>query len=994
MRRYVLLITALVVAAVFAMTYVNAVQTGGDTARDLRQAAPVYQPAEPPRVEIVKVVLITGDVVYVEKSAGGLRVASIEPADPKKLDQAFHIVKTGENIYVIPEGIDLAKFDISLFDVAHLARENYTNDKTYGVIVKTPPSHGIETLTSRIEELRDTDITATAIHDQLRMAALRFPNKKETIRKVYTEILTKYVERVWLDKKVRTNLHQSVPLIGAPKAWQLGYTGAGIKIAILDTGIDPNHPDFKFPNGTSKIVAAASFVPNENYYDGDGHGTHVASIAAGTGQASGGQYKGVAPDAKLLVGKVLSNSGTGQTSWIIQGIQWAVQNGAHVICMSLGGYTTSPYDPLAEAADWAVNNGVVVVVAAGNYGPQYFTIRTPGIAYNVITVGATDKQDVLAEFSSRGPTVDWRAKPEIVAPGVSIVAAVPGGGYAAYSGTSMATPHVAGAAAILRQRFPQMSPIDVKNLLLSTANILPGYDVYQQGAGRLNVSYAVTPAVFLRPAALNIRQSTTVTYRDIILVNMWNKQITVKFSVATYPQAPPKSFYIMNNTATIPAGGTARVVFVSNQTNPNIYRGVIYVLNASDNKPLAHGIFSAVQLYKLTVKKIAADGQPAAGNIIYVISNSTPAGPLINYTDSNGIATFHLPPGVYYLATQRFSSGRAYHIVQVVQLAGNTTVVLDERQTYEVKLTQNLAPTHKRVSTYVITPNYKTSFSTFVWYPSSMSDFISTPQPASVSYLLLPVDKTNPSQPEVVESDVLYMPVAFFPSVTTPKTLNPTYPMAIDTEFRTYATPKVGSFVLIRQFGQFTYKSDYYHLYHSFGFKLNMPKIVRTYVNSYWVNNPIQYADLLIRTEKASDLPNIATPWWSYRAVAPLKELYDKGVRNVKLYLTAQPEIREDEPYVYLYAGRLRGIEYHSRQRGALRGGGATYNTGSYTTYLDAKVKINNTGIPIGINGYAYHSYFSFYNYSIDFPLPASVEVWYNYTRDHTLSTSVSVRQK
>src|SRR5690606_38863081 len=140
------------------------------------------------------------------------------------------------------------------------------------------------------------------------------------------------IDRVWLDGVRKAHLDTSVGQIGTPKAWSAGYDGKGVKIAVLDTGVDAKHPDLK-----NKVIAARNFTSSPNAGDKVGHGTHVASIAAGSGARSGGRYKGVAPGAKILNGKVLDDDGFGDDSEILAGMEWAVQQGADVINMSLGG---------------------------------------------------------------------------------------------------------------------------------------------------------------------------------------------------------------------------------------------------------------------------------------------------------------------------------------------------------------------------------------------------------------------------------------------------------------------------------------------------------------------------------------------------------------------------------------------------------------------------------------------------------------------------------
>lgn len=295
------------------------------------------------------------------------------------------------------------------------------------------------------------------------------------------------LEAIWLDKPVYALLDVSVPLIRAPQVWERGFTGKGIKVAVVDTGIDPNHPDF-----AGRILAFTSFVGGSGE-DDHGHGTHVAGIIAGSGGASGGKYRGVAPEALLLSAKVLKADGSGMMSDVMAGIEWAVEQGARVINLSLG--SPGPCDgtdALSAMCDAAVKAGVVVCAAAGNDGPNPGTIGSPGCAREVITVGASDDNDQVAPFSSRGPTADGRIKPDILFPGVGIVSCRASGTsmgnplddfYTSASGTSMATPHASGIAALLLQAYPDLTPAQVKARMMDSALSL-NLDPNTQGAGR------------------------------------------------------------------------------------------------------------------------------------------------------------------------------------------------------------------------------------------------------------------------------------------------------------------------------------------------------------------------------------------------------------------------------------------------------------------------------------------------------------------------------
>lgn len=314
------------------------------------------------------------------------------------------------------------------------------------------------------------------------------------------------IANISLDREVKTLLNNATPSIGSKAAQTRGITGRGVTVAVIDTGIHP-HPDLQ-----GRIVAFRDFVGNKTEaYDDNGHGTHCAGDVAGNGSQSGGQYAGPAPEARLVGVKVLNKMGSGSLSTVIQGIDWCVQNreayGIRVISMSLGSSATTPaaQDPVVQAVERAWNAGIVVCVAAGNEGPGAGTIASPGISELVITVGAADDKDTgnqgddaVADFSSRGPTIDGLAKPDVVAPGVNIVslrspnsfldktgsAPLVGDSYCTLSGTSMATPIVAGMCAQLLQQYPTLTPRLVKLMLRGNAVSL-GDTANNQGAGEV-----------------------------------------------------------------------------------------------------------------------------------------------------------------------------------------------------------------------------------------------------------------------------------------------------------------------------------------------------------------------------------------------------------------------------------------------------------------------------------------------------------------------------
>jgi subtilisin len=288
-------------------------------------------------------------------------------------------------------------------------------------------------------------------------------------------------------------LAETVPIgvqqVKAPPAWGCSR-GRGIKVAVLDTGIDAAHPDL-----ASNVKGAISFVPGETPADGNSHGTHCAGTIGAVMNGSG--VVGVAPEAWLYAVKVLSNAGSGNWSWLISGLNWCVQNQINIASMSLGGGGAPA--ALEAMCNAAFNAGVLLVAAAGNSGPAMNTVGQPGRYKNVIAVSAIDSSNVIASFSSRGPEV------EIAAPGVQVLSTVPGGGYGQKSGTSMACPHVAGGAAVIWGSHRFATNVQIWNLLASTADNLgpPAWDPLY-GYGRLDVdqaslAMAPAPAVALKP---------------------------------------------------------------------------------------------------------------------------------------------------------------------------------------------------------------------------------------------------------------------------------------------------------------------------------------------------------------------------------------------------------------------------------------------------------------------------------------------------------------
>jgi subtilisin family serine protease len=310
------------------------------------------------------------------------------------------------------------------------------------------------------------------------------------------------------DKKPEDERNTFVETLGLQKIWDRGLTGKGIGVCVIDSGIY-SHEDLTI-TGWKDLSKAG----NDKNYDPFGHGTQVSSIIGGSGKASEGRIKGVAPDVNLVGVRITS------VSEAIKGLQWAIENkdkfGIKIINMSLGDYAVKSYkdDPWAQASEKAIQAGLIVFVAAGNEGPPEKTISTPGTDPLVMTVGAYDDKrtpreddDTLADFSSKGPTIDGLVKPNFIAPGKDIWGAlVPGSTldipdmdhignkYIRMSGTSQATPVASGVGALLLSVNPNLTQAQMMGILEKTATKMPGLDANSQGKGKINVPAAVAMA--------------------------------------------------------------------------------------------------------------------------------------------------------------------------------------------------------------------------------------------------------------------------------------------------------------------------------------------------------------------------------------------------------------------------------------------------------------------------------------------------------------------
>ncbi|WP_433519475.1 S8 family serine peptidase [Nonomuraea sp. CA-143628] len=411
----------------------------------------------PPAATTGAVTLITGDRVVV--TGASLRV---EPGPGRRTGFTRQVIEG--HLQVIPFDARplLARgvLDPRLFDVTQLLQWRYGDADRPDIPVIT----------------QSVDMAGARRLAGLGMSTLRVSKKNaaQTWKDLTGDgarALAAGKAKLWLDGRRPWTLDKSVKQIGATEAWKQGFTGKGVTVAVLDSGYDPDHPDLK-----GVVTHERNFSDEPDIRDNLGHGTHVASIVAGAGE----KYRGVAPGANLAVGKVGGRSGPSDSA-VLAGMEWAATEvKAKVVSMSLGGPDTPEADPVEQAVNTlSERTGTLFVISAGNSGAQA-PVSTPGSADAALTVGAVDDHDRVAGFSSRGPREgDHAIKPDITAPGVDIMAAEAGGTYVERSGTSMAAPHVAGAAAIMAQRHPDWTGQQLKAALIGSAAPTPGVTPYE-----------------------------------------------------------------------------------------------------------------------------------------------------------------------------------------------------------------------------------------------------------------------------------------------------------------------------------------------------------------------------------------------------------------------------------------------------------------------------------------------------------------------------------
>ncbi|MCC8249666.1 S8 family serine peptidase [Saccharothrix luteola] len=647
-------------------------------------------PAPPPdRVDGERhtVTLITGDRVVV----AGHALLSVTPGRDRD-GITFHRFLRDGRLHVIPRDVarPLAdgKLDLRLFDVTGLVDAGYDDarrDTVPLIITGDQPRTGGVQVTRALPTIGS--VAARTAKSEAGTAFQGLVNDPG-------------VRKIWLDGIRKPSLDRSVAQIGAPTAWQAGYTGKGVKVAVLDSGVDQTHPDL-----VGREVVERNFTEDPDNSDLVGHGTHVAATVASAGE----KYRGVAPDAQILDGKVCSLNCA--ESWIVDGMQWAADQGADVINMSLGGTDTPDVDPLEQAIETlSARTGTLFVVAAGNSGrPE--TLSSPASADAALAVGAVERDDAIADFSSRGPRVgDGAPRPDITAPGVDIVAAKSGTGrigtpvgdkHVAVSGTSMATPHVAGAAALIAQQHPDWNGAQIKAALMASAKHNPALTAFDQGTGRVDLTKAITTTVTADPPslALGLQQwphdDDVATSKEFALRNTGTQPVTLDLAIdAKGPGGAPVPagvFTVSPATVTVPAGGEAKATVTADTkaaTVDGAYSGTVVASGGGVELRVPVGVNREVESYDVTFEFIDAEGRPAVDYFAFVIGLDNDK--VLFPSGDGGKATARLPVGEYLVVNEVLTDGTKAAVLPQPSLRVNrdtTSVVADARRAKPVSIT-------------------------------------------------------------------------------------------------------------------------------------------------------------------------------------------------------------------------------------------------------------------------------------------------------------------
>lgn len=687
-------------------------------------AGPPPTPQAPTDPTSSSLTLVTGDTLRLTDVGEGRRAVELEPGEGREgisvhqleIDGELHVLPLDALPYVADGDLDPDLFNVDLLLAAGLGDQDSASLPLIATYAEGTPGASTAPLMSVQgvdpgAELTSIDSRALAVDKDdagtfwTSLTGVPAAEAAERATTATEPELTSSIERLWLDAPVHADLHESTTQIGAPTAWEAGIDGAGVTVAVLDTGVDVEHPDL-----AGQVDLQQDFSGSGNVLDHVGHGTHVAATAAGTGAGSDGLRKGVAPGASIISGKVLGDDGSGSTSGVIAGMEWAVAQEADVINMSLGGGATDGTDPLSQALNaLSAESDALFVVSAGNDGPGPSTIGAPGSADAALTVGAVDRDESLADFSSRGPRLtDLAVKPDLTAPGVGIVAARASGTdlgdpvddlYTAADGTSMAAPHVAGAAALLAAQHPDWDGERLKDALTSTAATHPDLTAYEQGGGRVDLERAVTQEL-TGTGSVHLGtfedEDTEPEAYEVTYTNTGEDELTLELTLDLTDrdgEAPAQEGVTLSaDTVTVPAGESAVVTVTVDPTV--LERGQLTgFLHARAGDVQVHTTLAVAKVaptHEVTFTGIGLDGEPSFVTPL-VLLGEDPRFDSIGFIKTGESTTFTVGEGDYFLHAMMTPKIDGIDAAVVLtdpdlEVTGDLDVVLDAREATEVQI--------------------------------------------------------------------------------------------------------------------------------------------------------------------------------------------------------------------------------------------------------------------------------------------------------------------
>lgn len=691
-------------------------------------AAPIVGAPAPVLGSPATVTLLTGEHVTLRPGPDGKPQVDVQSRDGAPA-VGYAVRNDHGRISVIPHDVASlvpAVLDPALFDVTGLVEMGYDDAHRADLPVIVRESAGARTMASG-------GFTSTRTLASIGATAGRIEKSRATaFGSALTAARSPRPAKIWLD----TALHgdpgperrpgptsktppssgskaAAAPLDGylkqvqAPTAWRRGLDGHGVKVAILDSGIDTGHPALE-----GKVTASEDFT-GEGPQDDFGRGTQIASLVAGNGAGSDGARKGIAPGAELISGKILNAAGEGTVSGLIAAMEWAVGQHADLVNVSLGARAPMQGDDLlADAVDRLTEqSGALFVVAAGDDGDFLyatpFSVETPGTAASALTVGALDPAGNRARFTSMGPTYSWRQKPEIAAPGTGILGARAGARdgdlYTMGLGTSRSTPLVTAAAALLLQQHPELTWQQLKARLSSSAAESTGVFTGWYGSGQVNLDIATSPTGLVPNVGVvdfgPIRHpDNSPQKRTLTLSNPSAEPVTLTFAdqevTIWNKQAPASTVTVSPATLTVPAGGTAAATVTFDPTGlsdvvgqwtsivDNIWEGALDVIDSAGKRRLrlALNAYDEPPMYDASVRVLDRNGKPVSGGYVNVFNSSDGHFNQL-FLDDQGRATNRITPGVY-MAYSFVPTGdtTTFAIESNLTVTGDTSFTLDARK--------------------------------------------------------------------------------------------------------------------------------------------------------------------------------------------------------------------------------------------------------------------------------------------------------------------------